>query len=306
MLVVQLAYLLRHRALIESAPLWATIFRELNKIGTKPIDRKGLYGTEHTLAIIERVMLLPYQQPELAHILRIGSESVMLVGVPGVGKTLLEHYLMTSDYNVIFAAVDGDALRADLTKSGGDVIASPLLLRVDTIRRRSTLPVVLIIDDIDVTLNNEGIVSKFLNLMQGIRQKGLLIFASSNYPERLDPRLLEPGRLSKLLHVPLPNTANRYGVLMVYLEPLPFRSDLEREEICKKLADRTKGWTQRFLWELAQEAARFCAMRTTSLSPVVTMADFDEAFRELEVKISLAGFEEWDKKIRQMVEGREK
>ena len=303
MQVIQMSYLLRHRALIESAPLWTTIFRELNKIGTKPIDRKGLYGTEQTLGTIERVMLLPYEKPEIAEVLRISGESVLLVGVPGVGKTLLEHYLMASDYNAIFAAVDSDSLRADLTKAGDGELASSILMRVDSIIRRSTLPVILIIDDIDVILKEDGVVSKFLNMMQGIRQKGLLVFASTNYPEKIDPRLLEPGRLSKVVHVPLPKEEDRFGVLMVYLKHLPFQSDEERDRVGKTLAARTHGWSHRYLWELIQDASRFCAV-SADAHPCLTLEHFDLAFPELEVRVSLAGLEEWDGKIQRMVEQR--
>ncbi len=306
MLVVQISFLLRHKALIESSPLWATIYRELNKVGTRTLDRESLYGTEHTLSIIERVMLLPYEKPDLAKMLSISGESVLLVGVPGVGKTLLEHYLMTSTYNAIFAAVDSDALRSDLTKSGEGEVMSSVLMRVDSIIRRSTLPVVLIIDDIDVILKEDGVVSKFLNMMQGIRQKGLLVFASTNYPEKIDTRLLEPGRLSKVVHVPLPKEDDRYGVLMVYLKHLPFESEDKRISITRTMAKRTKGWSHRYLWELIQEAARFCAAETTGLNPVLQLSHFETALSELSVRVGLAELPEWDARIQRMVEQRTK
>ena len=118
MVVIQLSYLFAHGKLIESAPLWTAIYRELNKIGTSALDRESLWGTQQTLSILERMVLLPYQKPELAAKMRIGAESVLLVGVPGVGKTVLEHYLMGSSYNAIFAPVDSNMLREDLSKSG--------------------------------------------------------------------------------------------------------------------------------------------------------------------------------------------
>jgi len=307
MLVVQISYLLRHNAIIESAPLWVAIYRELNKVGTKALPRDSLWGTESTLTTLERVMLLPYQRPEIAERMRIVGESVLLVGVPGVGKTLLEHYLMSSsEYNVIFAAVDNDALSVDLAKAR-DGSPSPLLMRVDRIRQRTTLPVILIIDDIDAILQKGDVVSKFLNMMQGIRQKGFLVVASTNHPEKIDPRLLEPGRLSKIVHVSLPSESDRHGVLMAYLGHLPFRTTEERESLAQTLAKKTAGWSHRFLWELTQDASRYCAYEVADDAEHAFLEPrhFDQAMLELNVRLGFADLVRWDERIRGMVRKRE-
>lgn len=296
MLVTQVSYLLKNQKLIEPAPLWAAIYRELNKIGTHTLDRESLWGTQQTLDILERAMLLPFQNPKAAAALHIVGESVLLVGVPGVGKTLLEHYLMTSDYNAIFAAVDSDILRLDLVKS--DPSASTTLMRVDRIMRRTTLPVILIIDDIDVILKEDAVVSKFLNMMQGIRQKGLLVLASTNYPEKIDQRLLEPGRLSKVVHVRLPGREDREGVLMTYLRLLPFDSDALRVSVAKQVAGETEGWSQRFLWELVQDACRYCALKEDK---TLRIDHFHTALPYLEGRLAIARLQEWETRIEQEV-----
>lgn len=301
MLVTQVSYLLKNQKLIESAPLWAAIYRELNKIGTHVLDRESLWGTQKTLDILERAMLLPFQNPEAAEALRIVGESVLLVGVPGVGKTLLEHYLMTSDYNAIFAAVDSDILRIDLAKS--DPSASTTLMRVDRIMRRTTLPVILIIDDIDVILKEDAVVSKFLNMMQGIRQKGLLVLASTNYPEKIDQRLLEPGRLSKVVHVRLPERMDREGVLMTYLRHLPFDSEVSRNDTVEQMAEKTNGWSQRFLWELVQDACRYCVLDG---SKTLRIEHFRTALPYLEGRLAITNLQAWEVRIEQNVVKRAK
>jgi len=306
MLVVQISFLLQRCALIEAAPLWVAIYRELNKVGTKILDRDSLYGTRQTLETLERVMLLPYQKPKLAAQLRIVGESALLVGVPGVGKTLLAHYLMAGEeYNAIFVAVDSDALTIDLAK-GRNAGPSSILMRVDRIRSRTTLPVILIIDDIDVILQGQEIVSKFLNMMQGIRQKGLLVLASTNHPSRIDQRLLEPGRLSKILHVRLPTVDERFGILLAYLQHLPFASVEERTYVAKTLAKRTEHWSHRFLWELSQEASRYCIMEMNEGEPVLTMDHFDLAEPALRARLTQADLEGWDAQIAKLVEDRQR
>ena len=163
--------------------------------------------------------------------------------------------------------------------------------------KRSTLPVILIIDDIDVILDEEGVVSKFLNMMQGIRQMGLRVIASTNYPDKIDPRLLEPGRLSKVVHVPLPQEADRYGVLMTYMKRLPIRSD-EQEAIAREMAERTEGWSHRYLWELTVDAGRLCVEQEQD---DLQRSHFDEAFPELEKRVQIAELKEWDEKIKKKV-----
>jgi len=257
------------------------------------------------------VLLLALQKPDLARHYKFRPESVLLVGVPGIGKTFLAHYLMTGEYNALFASLDSSKLRKDLMKSGSEGM-SAVFLRVDRIREATSLPVILLIDDIDVILNEEkegDIVSKFLTLMQGIRQKGFHVLASTNHPDKIDKRLLEPGRLSKVIHVPLPDRADRVGVLRSHLAVLPFVSEDERARVAEEMADRTEGWTQRYLWEMCTEAARFCGLAASQagaaeepvvLSPI-TKAHVEQAHEELLRSINLREIREWDDRIAKFV-----
>lgn len=303
--VVQISYLLEHKKLIQRRILMTSIFKELNRVGTRVIERERLFGMTSTLEIIERVLLFPFQQPDIARHLELDPESILLAGVPGVGKTLLAHYLMTGDYNVIFGSIDSNRLHQDLKQSGEKGL-TPILLKIDCIREVSALPIVVLIDDIDVVAEDQDISSKFLNLMQGIREKGLYFLASTNKPEKIDERLLEPGRLSKVVHVPLPNLKDRAGVLRAHLKSRVFESQEIVEDIVKKMAQETQGWTQRYLWELCVEAARLCgldivngnisAKETGELRPL-NMGDFQKAKDDLSKRINLERLKKWDKEI---------
>lgn len=310
-LIIQLSYLFAKKRLIERRILMTAIYRELNKVGTNPIEREKLYGMKSTLKVIERVLILPLQRPDLATRLRFKPESVLLVGVPGIGKTFLSHYLMTGSYNAIFASIDSDRLRVDLAKSGDSGMSS-VFLRIDTINEATSLPVILILDDIDVILEergDRGIVSKFLNLMQGIRQRGFYILASTNYPEKIDIRLLEPGRLSKIVHVGLPDRNDRAGVIANHLVGLPFASEEEKQEVIETMATATDGWTQRYLWELCAEAARLCGLEIAEhpagepvpIATPLTKQHFETAQTELLKGINLKDLRDWDDRIADFV-----
>ena len=309
-LLIQISSVLARQRVIERRVLMTGVFRALNRVGTRQIDRDKLFGMKRILSIIERVLLFPLQRPDLAEKLCFKSESVLLVGVPGVGKTLLAHYLMAGDYNAIFAPVDSDRLRVDL-ESGNKKGITPMLLKIDKVRIATQLPVVPIIDDLDAVLA-ENTVSKFLNLMQGIREKGLHLLTSTNYPEKIDERLLEPGRITQVIYVPRPDRDERYGVLGVHTDKLPFASDAERKLIIEQMANQTAGWTQRYLWDLVVEASRLCGLgvvggditrtfRQDNASPVLKAAHFVEARVSVSKRINLVRLRKWDEDIQNFV-----
>lgn len=312
-LIVQVSYLLAKRRLVDRPTLMTAIFRELGRVGTSAGDREKLYGMRNVLEVIERVLLMPLQHPELADYYKIiQPESVLLVGAPGVGKTLLVHWLMARDYNAIFVDVDSDRLYMDLRKSSGQG-ASDILLRVDAIKSMTRLPVILLIDEVDKLFEEKGdMVVKFLNLTQGIRTKGFHIIASSNYPEKVDLRLLEPGRISRTIYVGLPDENERRGVLATHLKEVPFCStqEFKLEYYIERLAKDTAGWTQRYLWFLCVEAAKLCGFEVIG-GDVLTknsvagrpLTDYDlwAAKKEVLKSVNLKEIRNWDRRIQKFV-----
>ncbi len=314
-LVVQTAYILARQQQINRRILMTSVFKELNHIGAAAFDKSKLYGMESVLAVIERVLLLPLQQPKISNWLNFRPESILMVGVPGVGKTMLAHYLMSGDYNAVFCSIDSDRLRQDL-KASGEKGISPMLLRIDNIKEITALPVILLIDDIDVVVKEDEILSKFLNILQGIRERGLHLLCSTNYPERIDDRLLEPGRLSKIVHVPLPDLKTRRGVMRTHLKGLPFRAPDEAEKVIEKMANETEGWTQRYLWELCVEAARLCGLESVGgnisapepvlSDAVLSLAHFEAAKTDLSSRVNLKRLQKRDEEIRDFVSQKSK
>jgi len=322
--VIQISYLLATQELIHRPTLMAMIYKALSLIGIAHISRDQLYGMQEAVEEIERVLLLPFEYPDAATAYQYESESVLVVGVPGVGKTFLEHYLMTNGlYNVLFATVDALRLRQDLVKETG----SPILLHIDRIKSDTHLPIILIIDDIEGLLaggeHNVDMVVKFLNMMQGIQQRGLYFIASTNKPQGLDARLLEPGRFTSIVHAPIPaSQEERGGILGAHLPEDLFRSKEEREEILEYAAGETEGWTHRFLKQLCQEAGRFCTLEITrdgdkshdywmvanARSPreipsyfPLALAHFQQAFEVVRQKIDIEHLRKWDKSIQNFV-----
>lgn len=309
MLVVHLGFYLAHGKVLDHRDLAIEVFKALNRVGAESTEKTRLFGLEETLETVERVLLLPLQRPALARQFQFVPESLLLVGVPGVGKSLLTKHLLGKDLNAILVAVSGLELHGDLTD---DKKPSRILMRVDEIRKLAELLVVLLVEDIDLVMKNDDLVIRLLNMLQGVRERGVHLIASTNKPENIDSRLLEPGRFGKAIHVHLPTEAEREGQLRLMLHGLPFTNDNVRDEVCRVMAQKTQNWPGRHVWELKLEAGRVCGLRSTGSDiyrsegedappQPMTMADFEVAYELASKHIDVGAIVERDREIERFV-----
>lgn len=69
--------------------------------------------------------------------------------------------------------------------------------------------------------------------------KRLVVVAATNRPDVIDPALLRPGRLDRLVYVPPPDAASRREILRLSLAKVPCRGDVDLDV----LARRTEGFS---------------------------------------------------------------
>lgn len=306
MLCVQISYFLATGNLIDDRALAMRVYKELNSIGAEKASQAKLFGLKEAIETIERVLLLPLQQPSLAQTYNFRPESILLTGVPGVGKTLLAKYLMGGGYNAIFVPVGSDKLLADLSSDKG----SAILLQIDKIGASSQLPVVLMIDDIDAVIHKDKqdlMITKLLNILQGVKEKGFYVLASTNHPDRIDSRMLEPGRLSKIVHISLPDFQSRVGILEIHMQGLNVKN---KDAVIKYCAKETENWTGRYLEEICKEAGRICSLEILGgkiasqeqldVRPL-TQDHFTQAIKLIRKGVNFKKFEDWDREIQAFI-----
>lgn len=81
---------------------------------------------------------------------------------------------------------------------------------------------------------------QLLTELDGIQpMKKLVVVAATNRPDVIDPALLRPGRLDRLVYVPPPDTTSRREILRLSLAKVPRGVDVDPEE----LAERTEGFS---------------------------------------------------------------
>jgi len=139
---------------------------------------------------------------------------VLLYGPPGNGKTSIIRSLGSMLRNV-----SANLIKFSIKWDNED------LERVLT-ECANLGPAMLVLEDIDTLFDRTSITtSEFLNLMDGLFHKhtqGMLIIATTNHPERLNPALNNrPGRFDVLLEIPSPDANLRQQYLSRLLPETP-------------------------------------------------------------------------------------
>jgi len=89
--------------------------------------------------------------------------------------------------------------------------------------------------------------------MDGLEdRKGVFVIAATNRPDIIDPAMLRPGRLDKLLYVPLPTRDDRFSILKTVTKKLPLDKDANLRMIAH--SEHCEGFSGADLSALVREA----------------------------------------------------
>lgn len=187
---------------------------------------------ELTLSVLE-----PISHPEKFEALGLPLPAgVLLYGPPGCGKTLLAKAI-ANESGANFISVKGPEL---LDKYVGE---SERSVRVVFERARSSSPCIIFFDELDSLCPKRGsdsggggvserVVNQLLTEMDGLdSRRSVFVIAATNRPELIDPAMLRPGRLDKLLYVPLPSPNDRYSILQALSATVKIASDVNLHAI---------------------------------------------------------------------------
>jgi len=136
------------------------------------------------------------------------------------------------------------------------------------------------------------VVAQLLSLMDGLRSRGrVIVIAATNRPNSIDPALRRGGRFDREIEVGIPDRNGRLQILYVHTRGMPIENDIDLEQI----AAVTHGYVGADLSSLCKEAAMHALRRMLPEmrieddipqevmdSLVVTRADFDSAFKNIE------------------------
>ncbi|MHA2304285.1 MAG: AAA family ATPase [Candidatus Hodarchaeales archaeon] len=204
---------------------------------------------------------------------------VLLYGPPGTGKTLLAKAL-ANEIQANFVVVKGPEL---LSKWFAE---SARMVRDLFDRARQLAPCIIFFDEIDALATKRGgayassssrerdrIINQLLASLDGVdKMKGVYVVGATNRPNAIDPALLRPGRLDRLIYVPVPDHHGRLKILKVHTRNMPVDNDVNLDQISKS----AMNYTGADLENLCREAV-YASLRRDSSIRIVTKDDFNTA-----------------------------
>ena len=118
--------------------------------------------------------------------------------------------------------------------------------------------------------------------MDGVESlAGVTVVAATNRPDMMDPALLRPGRLDRVVYVPLPDLDTRRRVLEVHTRKIHVSDCVNLETV----AERTEGYSGAEIAAVCNEAA-LAALEEDVNTDKVTEKHFQTALNNLKPRIS--------------------
>ncbi len=230
-----------------------------------------------TKQALTEAVLWPLQHPETFE--RLGVEpprGVLLYGPPGCGKTFVVRALASSG-RLSVHAVKGAEL---MDKWVG---ASEKAVRDLFRRARDSAPSLIFLDELDALAPRRGqsfdsgvtdrVVAALLTELDGIEPlRNVVVLGATNRPDLIDPALLRPGRLEKLVFVEPPDAEARREILRTAGKSVPLADDVDLDA----LAGQLEGYSAADCVAMLRESA-LTAMRRSIDAAAVTAADVAKA-----------------------------
>jgi len=210
------------------------VFTEIPEIGFSEIG-----GLDDIKKILSETVKDPLYHPEVyAKANTKPAKGILLTGEPGSGKTLLAKAI-AKEAEVNFIAVSGPEL---LSKYIGE---SERGVREVFKKARQAAPCILFFDEIEALVPKRGkmmgdqvterVVSQFLTEMDGIEElKGVMVLASTNRPDLIDPALLRPGRFDFVLKLLKPDLKAREEIFKIHTKGKPLGKDVSLNSLAKE------------------------------------------------------------------------
>lgn len=270
-----------------------TVIRPLSRsaseevtVGNVTLDDVGDM-VEARQALTEAV-LWPLQHPDT--FARLGVDpprGVLLYGPPGCGKTFVVRALASTGQLSVHS-VKGSELMDKWVGSSERAVRE--LFR----RARDSAPSLVFLDEIDALAPRRGqsfdsgvtdrVVAALLTELDGVNPlRDVVVLGATNRPELIDPALLRPGRLERLVFVEPPDAAARREILRTAGKSVPLSGEVDLDEVAAAL----EGYSAADCVALLREAA-LTAMRRSIDATDVTAADIATARRAVRPSLEAA------------------
>ncbi len=225
----------------------------------------------------------PLEHPELVKRYNVKPiKGILMFGPPGVGKTLFMKAAASELGGVSIIHIDG----AEIMQQGPTEVIR--ILKENFNRAIENAPSILFIDEVDsiapkrrdATEQVIQVTAEFLQEMDGIiESKGVVLVCATNRPSSLDPAMLRPGRLDKLIFVQPPGEQQRKEMFEKYLTDAPLDDKMD----FARLAKDSDGYTGADIANICREAKVAALNRSISsgAESKVSIGDIEEVLKKV-------------------------
>jgi transitional endoplasmic reticulum ATPase len=234
-------------------------------------------------------------------------KGLLLFGPPGTGKTMLAKAIATeSDAN--FISIKGPEL---LSKYVGE---SEKAVREVFRKARQASPAIIFFDEVDSIAPSRGtgfdnhvterVISQILTEMDGMEElKDVLVIAATNRPDMIEPALLRPGRLDRMVYVTPPDAKARKAIFKIHLNNKPINKNVDMNELSRM----TDGYVGADIEAICREASILAlrdmiepgmdreTVKEQSKSITITLDHFDRAMTRVKPTSNKNNIQDYDK-----------
>ena len=229
---------------------------------------------------------------------------ILLFGPPGCGKTLLAKAIANESQSN-FIAIKGPEI---YSKWVGE---SERAVREIFRKARQAAPSIIYFDEIDAISSGRGnyegthtfasIVNQILVEMDGVEnRKGIVIIASTNRPDIVDPAFLRPGRFDRLIFVEAPDIDARLKILKVHTKDMPLDGDVS----LNKIAQSTEGYSGADLENVCREAGMQAIREEMENIETIKYKHFEFALSKIKSTLPRSIIERYEDMAKQITESR--
>ena len=238
-------------------------------------------GLTDQIREIKEVIELPLLKPDLFE--KVGIQppkGVLLHGPPGSGKTLLAKAVASST-NSTFIEVVGSELVQKFIGEGSKLVKEIFELA------REKAPAIVFIDEIDAiaatridigTSGEREVQRTFMQLLAEVdgfkNLDNVKVIGCTNRKDILDPAVIRPGRLDRLINVPYPDRGAVADIFKIHTKRMQLDKKLNTEALHRQLL----GFSGAEIKAVCTEAGYF-AIRSDRTS--ITESDFLNAVKKI-------------------------
>lgn len=233
----------KNLTIIKKMPITRRFNIEKFVIVEKPaVSWQDVGGLDQQVQEIKEVVELPLKKPELFKKIGITPpKGILLYGEPGTGKTLLAKAVASST-NSSFIQVVGSELVQKFIGEG-----AKLVKEIFEFARRKA-PSIVFIDELDAlaakrievgTSGEREVNRTFMQLLaelDGFKPlDNVKIIAATNRKDILDTAIIRPGRLDRLIHVPVPSKEARLDIFRIHIKNMALDKTVSSEAIIERM-----------------------------------------------------------------------